>query len=94
MYNPKALVYNADRGDFVIPLNYYYWEYDEDTDEWSDEQYGGMLNFAVQDGKIVEVDRYRSAQDSIDRCVYAGDTIYMTYTGSSGKIGLESVSYR
>ena len=94
MYNPKALIYNADRDDFVIPLNYYYWNYDEDTDEYTSEEYGGMLNFAVRDGKIVETDRYRSVYNSIDRCVYVGDTIYMTYTGSSGRIYLESVSYQ
>lgn len=94
MYNPKALVYNADRGDFVIPLNYYRWDYDEDTDEWSSEQYGGMLNFAVLDGKITEIDRYRSEQEYIERCVYVGDTIYMTYSDTNGSIHLESVSYR
>ena len=94
MYNPKALIYNADRDDFVIPLNYYNWSYDEDTDDYTSEEYGGMLNFAVRDGKIAEVDRYRSIYNSIYRCVYVDDTVYMTYINDSGTVHLESVSYR
>ena len=94
MYTPKALVYNADRNDFVIPLNYALWDYDEDSDTYTEEQYGGMLNFAVRGGKLVETDRYRSVHNYVERCVYVGDTVYMTHSNSIGKLFLESVSYR
>ena len=109
MYNPRSLVYNPDRGDFVIPMNYYYYDspHDDDTDysdSWTDEdwayywekntvQYGAVLNFGVENGKIVETGLYRSAQDIIDRCVYVGDTVYMTYAVDNGQLFLDSVSY-
>ena len=107
-YNPRALVYNPDRGDFVIPINYYYfddddsfnyeWDWDaEEYDAWYRahiEQFGGMLNFRVEGGKIVETDLYRSAQDNIDRCVYVDDTVYMTYFNTEGAVSLDSVSYK
>ena len=93
-YNPKALVYNAERGDFVIPLNYAYYNYDESTGVYTDEQYGGMLNFTVEGGRIVETDRYTSSLRHFDRCVYVGDTVYMTYNNDEGYVYLESVSYR
>lgn len=87
-YNPKALVYNPERGDYVIPLNYhkYYTAYDE----W----YGGMLNFKVENGKISVVSQYQANYDSdVERCVYVGDTVYMTHSGSGG-MRLDSVKYQ
>ena len=105
MYNPRALVYNRDRGDFIVPVNYYYYDDPgDDYDEWNDEewdsyyyshveQYGGVLNFRVEDGKIVETGLYRSSADSIERCVYVDDTIYMSYYADGGEIFLDSVSY-
>ena len=107
MYNPKALVYNPDRGDFVIPMNYYYYEdnYDDffeyyNEDVWKNwyrshvEEYGAVLNFTVRDGRIVETDLHATGHARIDRCVYAGDTVYMTYNDSDGSVHLDSVSYR
>ena len=107
-YNPRALVYNPDRGDFVIPINYYYfddddsfnyeWDWDaEEYDAWYRahiEQFGGMLNFRVEGGKIVETDLYRSEHDRIDRCVYVDDTVYLTSADDYGRISLDSVSYK
>ena len=93
-YNPKALVYNSERKDFVIPLNYAYYDYDDSTGVYTDEQYGGMLNFTVEGGRIVETDRYTSSLRYFDRCVYVGDTVYMTYNNDEGYVYLESVSYR
>ena len=103
-YNPRALVYNPDRGDYVIPLNYYHYDSSDKTDymtddEWDEywknhtEQYGGALNFRAEGGRIVETGLYKSAHDRIERCVYVGDTVYMTYTTDSGELRLESVGY-
>lgn len=108
MYDPRALVYNPDRGDFLVPMNYYYYDdssdYKDYYDEWNDddwesfynahvEQYGGALNFRVESGRIVETGLYRSSADTVERCVYAGDTIYMTYVNNSNEVFLDSVSY-
>lgn len=108
-YNPKALVYNPDRSDYVIPLNYYYYDSDDEyidyyddwnSDEWETwyrshvEQFGGMLNFRVEGGKIVETDLYRSEHDRIDRCVYVDDTVYLTSADDYGRVSLDSVSYK
>ncbi|MBQ3264783.1 MAG: beta-propeller domain-containing protein [Ruminococcus sp.] len=81
-YNPKALVYNPERSDYVIPLNYADWgHYDSATGEYvyDEEYYGGMLNFKVQDGKLTEIDRVSTDYFEVERCVYVGDYIYMTY---------------
>ena len=109
-YNPRALVYNAERNDYLIPLNYYYYDYDEDfaysedykwdEEDWDKwyrshiEQFGGALNFTVRDGKLVETDLIRTDCDSIDRCVYVGGTVYMTYYGENGEVRLVTASYR
>ena len=103
-YNPRALVYNPDRGDYVIPLNYYHYDSSGESeymtdDEWDEywqsrtEQYGGALNFRVEGGRIVETELYKSAHDRVERCVYVGDTVYMTYSTDSGELRLESCSY-
>lgn len=80
--NPKALVYNPDRDDYIIPLNYERWgRIDSETKEYvfDEEYYGGVLNFKVNGGKIDEISRFKTDYDSVDRCVYVGDMIYMTH---------------
>ena len=97
MYNPRALVYNPERGDYLVPLSYYHYDYnysDYDYMQSKYEQYGAVLNFRVEDGRLVETELYITDHDSIDRCVYVGDTIYMTYTDDNGAAHLDSVSYR
>ena len=108
MYDPKALVYNPDRDDFVVPISYWHYEDngddwyadDDNYDEWENryeshvEQFGGALNFRVESGRIVETDLYRSRFDWIERCVYVGDTIYLTAIDDTGAVHLDSVSYR
>lgn len=91
MTNPKALVYNPDRKDFILPLNnadYGEWKQNEETGVYeyafNNDCHGGMLNFRADKGKIVETERYTADCDAIDRCVYAGDYIYMTYYGDNG----------
>ena len=81
-YNPKALVYNPERDDFIIPLNYEHWgHYDSETMEYvyNEEYYGGVLNFKVNGDKIDEISRFKTDYDSVERCVYVGDMIYMTH---------------
>lgn len=94
-YNPRALVYNPDRGDYVIPLNYYYY-YDYNSDDYEPVLHGDVLNFRIEDGRIVETDHHETDHSQIDRCVYVGDTIYLMYTDSYGygHTHLDSVSYR
>ena len=92
-YDPKALVYNRSRNDFVIPLNYHhYGYYDYDKDVYHDDDcHGGMLNFKVEDGKLKVTDRYQADYTyDVERCVYVGDTVYMTYQGNDG-LALDSV---
>ena len=95
-YEPKALVYNPDRNDFVVPLNYHhYGDYDDHGEFIADEDYhGGMLNFKVENGRIKVVDQYKADFTyDVERCVYVGDTIYMTYQGYYG-LAIDSVKYR
>ena len=82
-YNPKALVCNPERGDFIMPLNYEHWGY-YDAETWEyvyddEEFYGGVLNFRVDGDHLTEISRFRADCDSIERCVYVGDYIYMTH---------------
>lgn len=102
-YDPKALVYNPERGDFVIPLNYHHYEYVDDDLYYEDgapygrehyEYYGGMLNFKVDGDKLIEIQRYRADYDEdVERCVYIDDTVYMTHIGYDG-LCLDSVEYK
>ena len=101
MYNPKALVYNPERGDFVIPINYEYyggWDFEynskDQNNNKNDEFYGGVLNFKIENGKIIETDLYRSDCESVDRCVYVGDTVYMTYLNDDLELDLDTVKYK
>ena len=107
-YNPKALVYNPDRDDFIIPLNYAHYgaidyfaedaEIDvDDVPVDQDVYYGGMLNFKVEDGKIKVIEHYRSDKTSeVERCVYVGDTVYMTYYdyGEDAGINMDAKKYQ
>ena len=95
-YNPKALVYNPDRDDFIIPLNYSNWgHYDSAKQEYVyvDDYYGGVLNFRVDGGKLNEISRYKTDYDAVDRCAYVGDTIYMTHYEDDG-LEIDSVKYK
>ena len=95
-YNPKALVYNPDRGDYVIPLNYSDWgHYDSKTGEYVyvDEYHGGVLNFRVNGDKLEEISRYTTDYEEVDRCVYVGDDIYMTYYDNN-TLNIDSVPYK
>ncbi len=92
-YNPKALVYNAERNDFVIPYNYFSDEWDDDYN-FIGEQYGGTINFKVENGKIKEIDKYKSHFNYIDRCVYIDDTVYMTNNDGDGALSIDSVKYK
>ena len=64
---PKALVYNPERNDYIIPIT-----------DYSDENggKGGMLNFRVENGRLAETDLYKTDDDEITRCIYTGDHIY------------------
>lgn len=81
--DPKALLVNKKRNDYTIPYN----KYDESNDTKDDY---GIINFKVDNGKIKIVDEYKSdkffnsADESniLNRCVYAGDYIYMLGTHS------------
>lgn len=82
MEEPRALVYNPDRGDYLIPLDFYDAHLDSDIDYYMPDIRGGALNFAVENGRIVERGLYQvntdnSDADIIERCLYVGDTIFM-----------------
>ena len=83
-HNPKALVYNEERNDFVIPYSYY--------DDNYDEEYCGMINFKVENGKIKEIDQRKADLDVVERCVYVEDTVYMIET--FGAPAIDSVKYK
>ena len=108
-YNPKALIYNPDRNDYIVPLSYYHYDYGDEyidgDDEWDDdaweswydahtEQYGAVLNFRIENGSIVVTELHITPHDEINRCVYIGDTVYMIYYGDGGEAHLDSFSYR
>ena len=96
-YNPKALVYNPERDDYIIPLNYADWgHYDAETGEYvyTDEYYGGVLNFKVDGDHLTEIDRVKTDYDSVERCVYVGDYIYMTYYDDYTELLLDCAPYQ
>ena len=105
--NPKALVYNADRGDYIVPLNGNYGGLvdgggsdvmidSEGGDVVAKESYGGVLNFKVEGKRLKEIGHFQSDHSSVDRCVYIGDTVYMTYRDSSSdyELQIDSVPYK
>lgn len=96
MYEPRALVYHPDRGDFLIPLNY---------EEISNDYYevdvrGGMLNFKVENGKIVENSReeFKFGDNEnylyVERCAYVGENIYMIVQDYDEGVRLYTTQYR
>ncbi len=94
--NPNALVYNPDRGDFIIPLNEEYWgEIDTEKGGYveSEDNRGGVLDFRVEKGRLKEVKLYETDHKSIDRCTYVGDNIYMTYRDKDDAIQIDTVKY-
>ena len=106
--NPKALVINRQRNDYVIPLNYYHWEEHRSSSgdyDYKETYTGGMLNFKIENGKIIEEQHYESDAEQIERCAYVGDTIYMTYhevvkdttdeySMGESELKIDSVSYQ
>lgn len=80
MYEPRALVYNPDRGDYVIPLNFEDYHLDDEIDYYMPTLRGGMLNFKVQNGKLVETAHETADAETIGRCLYVGDNVYMIST--------------
>lgn len=115
-YNPKALLVNFERGDYTIPVNYYSYEeysYDDEDDSVYDSVYGdyygkttaysGVLNFRVENGKIVIGKEYVSEKFgrdddniNVDRCLYVGNDIYLIgYDGYStnSRTVIDSVEY-
>lgn len=95
-HNPKALVYNPDRDDYLIPLNYeYYGYYDKTTLEYTEvnEYKGGYLNFKISDGRIIETDKHTADCNSVDRCVYIGDYVYMT-AFDNGRLNVLGAEYK
>lgn len=85
---PRAFVKNPDRGDYLIPLNYYEYKINKNMDYLDTVVHGGALNFKVENGKIVEIARpevkvTHDYDDVINRCLYVGDYIYLIDNGSA-----------
>lgn len=99
VYEPRAFVYNPDRNDYLIPLNYYEYKNDRNWEYADTVVHGGALNFKIENGKIVEVARpevkiTRDYGDSIDRCLYVGDFIYLIYNGYYDETAVYAVKYQ
>ncbi len=95
--NPKALVYNPDRGEFLVPLNEEYWgEIDTEKGEYveNEDNRGGALDFKIEKGRLKEVERCEAAHYPIERCAYVGDYIYMTYRDKDDAIQIEAKEYK
>lgn len=95
--NPKALVYNSDRGEFLVPLNEEYWgEIDTEKGEYveNEDNRGGALDFKIEKGRLKEVERCEAAHYPIERCTYVGDYIYMTYRDKDDAIQIEAKEYK
>lgn len=84
-YNPKALLVNFERGDYSIPYNYFK---DFEYEDGAFRSYGvpeskcGLVNFRVDNGKINVIQDYTSKKftsqyDTVTRCVYIGDYMYL-----------------
>ena len=96
---PRAFVKNPDRGDYLIPLNYYEYKINKNMDYLDTVVHGGALNFKVENGKIVEIARpevkvTHDYDDVINRCLYVGDNIYLIYNGYYGETAVYAVKYR
>lgn len=85
-YNPRALLVNNERGDYTIPFRRDNWVTMPDADSDSNfHKYYGIINFRIDNGKIIIVDEYTSdlfsrLYCSAHRCVYVGDTVYLLGT--------------
>ena len=96
---PRAFVKNPDRGDYLIPLNYYEYKINKNMDYLDTVVHGGALNFKVENGKIVEIARpevkvTHDYDDVINRCLYVGDNIYLIYNGYYGETAVYAVKYQ
>lgn len=96
---PRAFVKNPDRGDYLIPLNYYEYKINKNMDYLDTVVHGGALNFKVENGKIVEIARpevkiTHDYDDVINRCLYVGDNIYLIYSGYYGETAVYAVKYQ
>ena len=86
-YNPKALVYNSKRNDYIIPVNNHYYDTVDRSENSATYNYGadsGVLNFRIENGYINITDQYASDafgkgdnNSPVERCVYISDYIYM-----------------
>ncbi len=99
MYEPRALVYNPERGDYLIPLNFEDYHFGSDIDYYMPDIRGGALNFKVQDSKLVEISHPEintdnSEADLISRCLYVGDTIYLISNDYYEKTNVYTAEYR
>lgn len=99
MNEPRALVYNPDRGDYLIPLNYEDYHLGEDIEYYMPDIRGGALNFKVENGKLVEISHPEvnvdnSDADLIERCLYVGDNIYMISNGDYQDVKVYTAKYR
>ena len=96
MEEPRALVYNPERGDYLIPLNYSDSHWDGDVYQY--EVIGGALNFKVEDGKLVEIDHPEltgsGAEEYIDRCLYVDDQIYMIGFDYDNDVSIFTAQYK
>lgn len=94
--NPNALVYNPDRDEYLIPLNYdesFVSSSDKEAKAESATAEGGMLCFKLVDGKIVESDKQKAECSYIERCEYLEDYVYMFGYDLEG-IHIESAKYK
>lgn len=67
--NPRALVYNAERGSYLMPATRYKNMYGEVVTS-------GAMIFSVEGDKITKPD-IRSAWNTTTRCTFVGDNIYI-----------------
>jgi uncharacterized secreted protein with C-terminal beta-propeller domain len=73
--NPRALMYNAERGDYCLPVNRSSGEYYSDTDS-------GVILFKVTSKGKIEVEKeYISDVEnySAERCTWVEDNIYILF---------------
>lgn len=95
--NPKALVYNPDRKDYILPLNEEYWgNIDMDKGEYteSEDNRGGALNFKVENGRLKEIKHIETDHKSVERSTYIGNYIYMTYRDQDDNMQIDSAEYK
>lgn len=82
MSDPRALLYNPDRDDYVVPLNNMNAAYSG----------GGMLNFKVENGKLKLLKKHTATLPTA-RCVYIGNTVYLISDLFYSGFKVDSVKY-